>query len=75
VSPPSPPTPLNSIQVAHKATNARPKVKIDEYHLSSNNQHEQNEKEHANFHGWVPMVEQVVLAFILNENENSCNWL
>ncbi len=51
------PTPLKSIQVAHKATNARPKVKIDEYHLSSNNQHGQNEKEHVNFNGWVSMVE------------------
>jgi len=45
------PTPLKSIQVAHKATNACPRVKIDEYHLSSNNQHGQNEKEHANFNG------------------------
>jgi hypothetical protein len=27
--------------------------------LSSNNQHGQYEKEHANFHGWVSMVEQV----------------
>jgi len=40
-----------SIQVAHKASNARPRVKIGEYYLSSNNQHGQNEKEHANFHG------------------------
>jgi len=47
----SPPSPLKSIQVAHKATNAPPKVKIDEYHFNSNNQDEQNEKEHANFHG------------------------
>jgi hypothetical protein len=35
------------------------KGEIGEYYLSSNNQHEQNEKEHGNFHGWVFMVEQV----------------
>jgi hypothetical protein len=42
---------MKSIQVAHKATNACPRVKIGEYYFSSNNQHGQNEKEHANFHG------------------------
>ncbi len=50
---------MKSIQVAYKATNAHPRVKIGEYYLSSNNQHGQYEKEHANFHGWVSMVEQV----------------
>jgi hypothetical protein len=29
--------PMKSIQVAHKATNAHPRVKIGEYYLSSNN--------------------------------------